>query len=461
MWIFDNLKGLFQDRGFLRKAAVLAVPVALQNLMNTFCNLLDTLMIGRLDTISIAAVGLANKVFFVFSLLVFGVCSGSSVLAAQYWGNRDCKSIKKVLGLALTLSLLSSLLFVIPSLLNPEAVMSIFTNSPESIRVGARYLRIACLCYPMIAISNVIVAMQRSVGRVKAPVFTGILSIVINLVFNYTLIYGNFGFPRLEVAGAAVATCTSRLCEMLILITVVYAGRSPIAARVKELFGYKLSFIRLFFATALPVIINEFMWGLGVTMYSLAYGRMGDDAVAAITISGTIQDLAVVLFAGLSAACAVILGNELGAGKMERAERYAKNFFTLQFLIVLVSAALLFVGRWRFIRMYNVSDQVALDISRCICIFIAYMPFKMFNYVNIVGVLRSGGDTKMCLFLDTSGVWFLGVPLAFIGGLVLKLPIYWVYALVLSEEIYKMALGYPRYRKKIWLRNLAQEGAAS
>lgn len=454
MWFLTNLKTLFQDRRFLKKAAILAIPVALQNLMNTFCNLLDTLMIGKLDTVSIAAVGLANKVFFVFSLLVFGICSGSSILAAQYWGSQDCKSIKKVFGLSLILSISSSLFFVIPSLLNPEFVMSIFTNSPDSIRVGAKYLRIACWCYPMIAVSNVIVAMQRSVGRVKAPIFTGLLSIGINFICNYTLIYGNFGFPRMEASGAAVATCVSRFCELMILIGVVYIGKSPIAAKWKELFGYRLSFIKLFIATALPVIINEFMWGLGTTMYSLAYGRMGDDAVAAITISGTIQDLTVVLFAGLSAACAVILGNELGAGKLERAERYAKNFFTLQFLAVLLSAAVLFAARWEFINLYNVTPEVAQDINYCIIVFILYMPFKMFNYVNIVGVLRSGGDTKMCLFLDTSGVWFLGVPFAFLGGLVFKLPIYWVYAMVMSEEIYKMLLGYPRYKKKIWLRNL-------
>lgn len=460
MLVKERLSALFSDTRFLKKAILLAVPVALQNLMNTFCNLLDTLMIGQLDTVSIAAVGLANKVFFVFSLLVFGVCSGSSILAAQYWGNRDKESIHKVFGMALMVSILSSLLFVLPSIFAPKLVMAIFTNSPDAISVGAQYLRIACLTYPLIAVSNVIVAMQRSVGRVRAPIFTGLLSIGINFVFNYSLIYGNFGFPRLEVAGAATATCISRVCEMLILLGVVYLGRSPIAAGVRALFfGFSRSFVTLFASTALPVIINEFMWGLGVTMYSLAYGRMGDDAVAAITISGTIQDLAVVLFAGLSAACAVILGNELGAGKLARAERYAQNFFVLQFLIVLISAVPLFFGRWAFIGMYNVSPAVARDISRCICVFIAFMPFKMFNYVNVVGVLRSGGDTKMCLFLDTSGVWFIGVPLAFIGGLVLKLPIYWVYALVLTEEIYKMALGYPRYKKKVWLRNLATEGS--
>lgn len=155
------------------------------------------------------------------------------------------------------------------------------------------------------------------------------------------------------------------------------------------------------------------MWGLGTTMYSLAYGRMSDDAVAAITIATTIQDIAVVLFQGLSAATAVILGNELGAGKLKRAEKYATQFFILQFIVTITAGVCLILGRWKIIGIYSITPEVAMDVSRCLLVFVAYMPAKMFNYVNIVGVLRSGGDTRMCLFLDTSGVWCIGVPLAF------------------------------------------------
>ncbi len=188
----------------------------------------------------------------------------------------------------------------------------------------------------------------------------------------------------------------------------------------------------------------------------MAYGRMGDEAVAAITIATTIQDIVVVLFQGLSAATAVILGNEMGAGKLKRAATYAKNFFILQFLLT-VATALFCVGmRWNFISLYQpgISDEVAMSVSLCIIIFALFMPFKMFNYVNVVGVLRSGGDTAMCLFIDTSGVWFIGIPLAFFGGLVLKQPIHIVYGMVMLEEVYKAIIGYWRYRQKKWLRNL-------
>ena len=179
--------------------------------------------------------------------------------------------------------------------------------------------------------------------------------------------------------------------------------------------------------------------------------------MAAITIATTIQDIVVVLWAGLSAATAVILGNELGAGRKERAEDYSVKFFTLSFALSLAAMLFIFLIRWPVISVYSITPEVAGDVSSCILVFIAYILPKMYNYILVVGVLRSGGDTRMCLFLDTSGVWFLGVPLAFLGALVWKLPIYGVYALVLSEEIYKAILGTWRYRQKKWLRNIALE----
>ena len=455
--IAADTRYMLRDRIFLSKAFRIALPVAMQGMLNTLVNLADTLIIGSLGESTIAAVGLANKVFFVFTLLVFGIVSGSGVLAAQYWGNQDVKNIRKVMGLALTLSMIGALCFVIPCVLAPEKVMRIFTTSQSSIEIGAAYLTIAVFSYPFTAITNTLVAMQRAVNRVKAPVLITCMAIVVNICLNYVFIFGHFGAPALGAPGAAIATLTARSLEAAAIILVIYLGKSPIAGHIREMFGYSKEFLRQFARTTVPVIANEFTWGLGTTLYSLAYGRMGDNAVAAITIATTIQDLVVVLFQGLSAATAVILGNEMGAGKLKRAERYAKNFFILQFMITVI-AALVCVGiRWQIIGLYNVSAGVARDISLCLIVFALYMPAKMFNYVNVVGVLRSGGDTTASLFLDCTGVWLIGVPLAFLGGLYFKFPIYIVYALVLSEEIYKFVLGYIRYRQKKWLRNLAAE----
>ena len=455
--IFYDVKMMARDGIFLKKAVRIALPVAMQGMLNTIVNLVDTMMIGALGATAIAAVGLANKVFFVFTLLVFGIVSGSGVLAAQYWGNGDIKNIKKVVGLALTLAVAASIAFLVPAVVCPEAVMRIFTASEDAIQVGAGYLTIVALSYPATAVSNTFVAMLRATGRVKAPVVISSCTIFINIFFNYTLIYGNFGAPAMGAAGAALATLMARLAEALSIILVVYLGKAPVAARFKEMFGYSREFLVQFFSTTSPVIANEFIWGLGTTLYSLAYGRMGNDAVAAITIATTIQDIVTVLFQGLSAATAVIMGNEMGAGKLKRAERYAKNFLILQFIVTILGALFCVAIRWQIIGVYNITPEIAESVSRCIIVFALFMPFKMFNYVMVVGILRSGGDTKMCLLLDCSGVWMIGVPMAFLGGLFFGFPIHIVYAMVMLEEVYKAVFGYWRYRQKKWLRNLAAE----
>lgn len=455
--VLRDTKEMLTDRTFLSKAVKIALPVAMQGMLNTIVNMIDTMMIGSLGSTAIAAVGLANKVFFVMTLLVFGIVSGSGVLAAQFWGNQDLKNIRKVLGLTLLLAVGAAFLFLVPAVCFPNDTMRIFTTGAETIRIGASYLMLVALSYPFTAVSNTYVAMMRAVGQVTEPVIISCCTILINIFFNYTLIFGHFGAPAMGVEGAAIATLIARVAETAALLGVVTLRNSPLACRISELFGYSRLFLQKFFVTTAPVIANEFVWGLGVTMYSLVYGRMGDQAMAAITVATTIEDIMSVLFQGVGAAAAVVLGNEMGAGKLKRAERYAKNFLILQFLLTLLIGSTCIAVRPHIIALYRVEEEVALSVSRCILCFALCMPAKMFNYANIVGVLRSGGDTRYSLFLDGTGVWLIGIPMAVLGGMILKQPIHIVYTMVLSEQFYKAVFGYRRYRQKKWLRNLAVE----
>ena len=453
-----NMKQLYRnmldDKKFIKKAIAIAIPITFQLLLNTTLNFIDILMIGSLGETTIAAVGLANKVFFVFSLLLFGICSGSSILTSQYFGKKDIKSIRRVLGISLVIGLIGSIFFVIPGILCPKLVMNIFTPSTNTIAIGASYLAIVAISYPLTAITNVYTAVLRSVNEVRLPVVISLVSIFINIVLNYTLIFGHFGAPALGVQGAALGTLIARIIECLSILTIIYIKNGPAAAKIKELIDFNKEFTKKFFITVTPVIINEFMWGLGVTMYSLVYGRMGDGAVAAITITQNVEQIITVMFQGIGSATAVILGNELGANKLEKADIHAKYLIVIQLVLSLVMGVVCFLIKMPLIRLFSVSEFVALDISKCLIVFIIYLPFKMFNLVNIVGVLRSGGDTKAALFLDVTGVWIIGIPLAFLGGIFLGLPIYIVYAMVMFEEVYKFILGIRRYRKKKWLKNI-------
>ena len=455
-----NMKQLYRnmldDKKFIKKAIAIAIPITFQLFLNTTLNFIDILMIGSLGETTIAAVGLANKVFFVFSLLLFGICSGSSILTSQYFGKKDIKSIRRVLGISLVIGLIGSIFFVIPGILCPKLVMNIFIPSTNTIAIGASYLAIVAISYPLTAITNVYTAVLRSVNEVRLPVVISLVSIFINIVLNYTLIFGHFGAPALGVQGAALGTLIARIIECLSILTIIYIKNGPAAAKIKELIDFNKEFTKKFFITVTPVIINEFMWGLGVTMYSLVYGRMGDGAVAAITITQNVEQIITVMFQGIGSATAVILGNELGANKLEKADIHAKYLIVMQLVLSLVMGVVCFLIKMPLIRLFSVSEFVALDISKCLIVFIIYLPFKMFNLVNIVGVLRSGGDTKAALFLDVTGVWIIGIPLAFLGGIFLGLPIYIVYAMVMFEEVYKFILGIRRYRQKKWLKNIVE-----
>ena len=447
-------KSIFEDRKFIRKVVSIAIPIAIQALLNTTLNLVDNVMIGALGESSIAAVGLANKVFFVFTLLLFGIVSGSSILTAQYWGKKDVKNIRRVLGLSLIIGLSGAVLFMLAGLFIPKLVMRIFTPSEGTISIGASYLVIVAISYPLTAITNCYISLLRATNKVKAPVFISVIAILVNVVLNYTLIFGNFGAPRLGVQGAAIATVIARVVECISILSVVYISKGPAAAKIKELFSFDKDFIKKYWITVSPVIANEFIWGLGVTMYSLVYGRMGDEAVASITITQNVEQICVVLFQGLSSATAVILGNELGANKLKEAETHAKSFFIIQLMLTVVMGIVCVLIRMPLINLFSVDNNVASDITKCLTVFICYLPFKMFNLVNIVGVLRSGGDTKAALILDMTGVWCVGIPFAFLGGIILGLPIYYVYAMITIEEVYKFILGFKRYKQKKWLKNI-------
>jgi len=452
--ILSYLNDLFEDKKFLRKTITIGIPIAMQALLNTTLNLVDTMMIGSLGESAIAAVGLANKVFFVFTLLLFGVVSGSSILTAQYWGKRDVKNIRRVLGVSLIIGVTASVIFMAAGLFIPNIVMRIFTPSESTIAVGSSYLFIVALSYPLTAVTNCYIALLRATNKVKAPVFISIVSIGVNVILNYTFIFGNFGAPELGVRGAAIATVIARLVEAISILSVVYIDKGAAAAKIKELIDFDKEFIKRYFVTVSPVIANEFIWGLGVTMYSLVYGRMGDEAVASITITQNVEQICVVLFQGLSSATAVILGNELGASKLNNADKHAKSFFTLQLMLALVMGIICILIRTPLIRLFSVPNNVASDITKCLTVFVCYLPFRTFNLVNIVGVLRSGGDTKASLLLDMTGVWCVGIPFAFLGGIVLGLPIYYVYAMITLEEVYKFILGFRRYKQKKWLKNI-------
>lgn len=447
----------FRDKKFLKAASSIAVPVTLQLILTTVTNMVDTMMIGTLGTATISAVGLANKFFYVFALLIFGVHSGTGLLMAQFFGNEDHYHIRKTFGIGLIINLTAAFGYLFAARLAPGTVMSIFTDSSEAISIGIRYLSIVCFCYPLFALTSLMSSFLRSTKQVRIPVIASSVSIVTNISLNYCLIFGKFGFPELGVEGAAIATVIARLAECTILAYFCFIRGTVLPGKISDFFGWTKAFLSNFASHSLPVIFNEMVWGLGTTLYFVAYGRLGDDAVAAITVSNTITDILTTTGNGLSSATCVLLGNELGAGHLEKADDYSEKLLVTGFTAGCILAVLMFLLRYPVLSLFSVTDEVRRLAASCIAVFTSILPCIFMNLIIIVGVLRAGGDTRMCFIIDTAGVWLWAVPMAFLGCLVWKLPIYAVYALVLTEEIIKTATGLLRYRQKVWLRNLTHD----
>ena len=447
----------YKDKQFLKTAASIAVPVTLQMVLTTVTNMVDTMMIGQLGTATISAVGLANKYFFVFALLVFGVHSGSGILIAQFFGSNDHYHIRKTFGMGLLINLIAATAYLLAARFDPQFVMGIFTESTESVPIGVRYLRIVCFCYPIFGFTSIMSSFLRSTRQVRVPVISSLVSIITNVFLNYCLIFGHFGFPEMGVEGAAIATVIARVAECLILVWFCFIRGKILPGKITDFFGWTKGFLKNFCSHSLPVIFNEMIWGLGTTLYFVAYGHIDDNAVAAVTISTTITDMLNTAGNGLSSAASVLLGNELGAGNLKKADDYAGKILVLGLTIGLACSGLLLLLRAPLLTMFSVSEEVRDSAMKCLTIYAIALPLVFVSLINIVGILRSGGDTKMCFLIDTAGVWFWAVPLAFLGSMVWKFPIHVIYGMVLTEEVIKSGTSFWRVSKRVWLRNLSKE----
>lgn len=449
-----SLTSLFNDKKFLKTLFKLALPIALQNLILSSLNLVDTIIIGGLGEYAIAGVGIANQYFFLLNLVLFGVVSGSSIFTAQYYGDNDIPNIKRILGISILTSGTAAFIFFIVGFFFNSQIMSIFSTDKVVISIGSEYLRIIVFSYVITAITFSYSFTLRSIGQVKIPMIISVIALAINTILNYLLVYGYFGMPKLGTNGSAIATLIARTIEMILMITVVYSQKLIIAAKVREMLDLSIDFVKNFFKITAPVILNESMWSLGVSMYAIVYARMGTEVIASTNISATIERITWVIFMGLGNACAVMIGNKIGEGNKDEAYLLAKRFIVLcPILAILAGLIVFFTSGWT-LSVYKVSPTVYNYSHNILMVFSIFLIAKVINYVSVIGIFRSGGDTKFSLILDTAGVWLIGVPLAFLGGLVLKLPIHFVYVLVYLEEVVKLMFCIPRVISKKWINNL-------
>jgi len=286
--------------------------------------------------------------------------------------------------------------------------------------------------------------------------YASLIAVLLNLGLNYILIFGHLGFPAMGVTGAAIATCISRFVEGFALMGMVYWKKYPIAASISEMLDFDRVFLKRVLATCWPVFLNEMVWVTGVSLYNLVYARIGTQSIAAVNIVASIENFMMIPFFGMFFSGSIIIGNSIGAGKPEQAYLYGKFLLAVQFSMALVAGGIMILGRERILSFYNVSDGAYMNAYHLMLVAGIALCVKVTNFTNIVSVLRGGGDTRFGFLLDLTGVWCIGVPMAFLAAFYLNLPVYWVMALVLIEEVYKLSLGIPRFLSRKWIQNLVK-----
>ncbi|GAA0727261.1 MATE family efflux transporter [Clostridium malenominatum] len=453
----NRFKSLFNDKEFYSTLIKLALPIVIQSFINSFVNMIDTVMVGELGETAIASVGIANQYFLIFSMLIFGICSGTGVFISQFWGKEDVKNIRRILGISLISGVIISIILSIIAFIFPREIIAIFNKEPEVIKSGTEYLRIICISYIFTAITFAYSFGLRCIGEARISMIVSAIALVCNAFLNWVFIFGKLGAPVMGVGGAALATAIARLVEMILIVSYVYKTKNVMAAKFSEMVDLTRDFVWRTFVTVIPVVLNEACWGLATVVYTAVYGRIGTGAVAAVQICGTVQNLFMVITFGMANASTVMIGNKIGAGDEEKGREYANRFSILGVISGLVLGGLLALSAPFVLNFFKISSEVAADARRILYISSIVMSIRVFNIIMIVGILRGGGDTKFSLLAEGGTMWFIGVPLSFIGAFVLHLPVYLVVALLTAEELAKFALGLMRLLSKKWVNNVVSD----
>ena len=435
---------------------VIALPIILQNLMQSTVNMLDTLMVGQLGSVEIASVGLGNQIYMLLNMVLFGISSGGAIFIAQFWGKKENSGIWKMEGVMFSFSIVIALIFTFASVFFPKFLIGLYSKDFHVIEIGARYLRIVAFSFPFFAMSFAFSMALRSTEHVKLPMIATMISLVLNAILNYLLIFGIGFFPSLGIVGAAIATCVSRIVECFILFIVAYSKKYEVASSVKNLFSFTFFEVRKFIKIAFPVIINEAIWGLGTSMHSLIMGRTSTEAISAFNITGTISQITWVFFIGVGNAAGIIIGKKIGEGNETEARKYA-NTLSWFMPVMAIFIGLLLIPISKFLPfMFNVEANILVQAKMMLMILMCCYPLNAFNMCWVVGICRAGGDTVFAAIIDVCFMWIIAIPLAACVAYFTNVQPYIIYICLLSEQIFKAIVGFYRIKSGKWLHNVVE-----
>lgn len=441
---------------FLKRLLMIAIPIALQNIMFSSRGLVDVLMLGQLGEADIAAVGVASRATFVTTIMLVGVTTGGALLTAQYWGAQNKEGVRQSTALTWMVSMAMATIPVALFFLIPEQIMSLATGSQEVIDLGADYLFITALTMYVVSCGSSMAVGLRSIHQPGVSTFFSGIGIVSNVFFNWVLIFGNLGAPAMGIKGAALATLISGVIEIVFLYSYLYSRSHLLSFGIEEIKAVlNWPKISKFLSLSLPTTFNFLVWSAGIFTYHAIMGQSGVQGLAALSVISPIESIALSFLIGGAGAASVLIGNQLGAKKYEAVYYQSWGVLGLSVATSMVIALFVMVFQHQILDMFPaLTNETRTIAEKFMAILAIIIVIRSVPLTAIVGVLRAGGDVKYCLYQDIVSQWFIGIPIAAVGALVLGFPPEYVYALFVVEEIVKWFGSIYRMKSKKWIKNL-------
>lgn len=436
----------------LRKEIVrLALPIALQQFMTALVGACDAIMLGKLSQDAMSAVSLATQVTFVFNLFMFAFMAGENMFVAQYYGKGDYTGISQVFSLVTKICGCIAVVFLAGTLFFPEQLMRILTNEETLIVLGSEYLRVIGISYVFSGIAQIFLAIMKNCGAVNMSTLINGVMVILNIALNAVFIFGLSGFPKMGIKGAALATVLATVVQFLwsvgYVLCRIRAVKFSLKSCEKKLFGR-------FWQKTVPLLINNLAWGIGFSMYSVIMGHLGTDAVAANGIANISKNLVVCFCLGLGNAGSIIVGNRLGADRLQEAKEVGETLTKTAIIAGIVSGLVLIALSPFITKMVDLTPTARGYLQKMLLISSYYIAGKSVNCMTIGGIFAAGGDSKFGMLCDSVTLWCITVPLGCICAFILKLPVMVVYFVLNLDEIIKLPVVYKHYKKYKWIKNL-------
>ena len=446
-----------KDVKFYKKVAGISIPIAMQGLITSGVNMMDTIMIGKIGETELSAVSLANQFINVFHIFCMGIGMGASVLVARYFGMRDKASLKKTVAIMLRLCLAMATLFCVATIFLPKQIMQIYTVEVPIIEKGAEYLIWSVVSYFLLGLSLTSTIVLRNVGQVRLPLYTSIGAFFVNVGANYIFIFGKLGAPRMEVAGAALGTLIARIFEFSLICGYLFFKDKEIEFRFKDLFAPVGRLWNEYIRISIPVLVSDGILALGNNSVAMVVGRLGESFVAANAVTTVTQQLSSVMIQGFSQAGAIVTGYTLGEGDKEKAHEQGYAFMGIGIVFGAIAAGIIMLISGPMIHAYNLSPET-IEIAEQLMLSISLIVvFQATNSIMTKGVLRGGGDTKVLMLADNIFLWAASIPLGILAGLVLHLPAFWIYFFLKIDQVLKMFWCVIRLRSGKWIKKIKSE----